>query len=130
MPPTNDAAPRGQAFDPSGSSYSQAYLVTQPQRILFVSGQVPADKNGAVPEEFDAQCRLVWANIARRLADAGMTLTDIAKVNIFLSSRDDRAANTAIRHEVLRGHSPAITIVIAEIFDEAWLLEIDVIACA
>lgn len=55
---------------------------------------------------------------------------DIAKVNIFLPSRDYRAANTAIRHEVLRGHSPAITIVIADIFDEAWLLEIDVIACA
>lgn len=130
MPPIHDAAPRGYAFDPSGSSYSQAYLVTQPQRILFVSGQVPADESGAVPEGFDAQCRLVWANVERRLADAGMTLTDIAKVNIFLPSRDYRAANTAIRHEVLRGHSPAITIVIADIFDEAWLLEIDVIACA
>jgi len=99
-------------------------------RLLFVSGQVPADEAGKVPEGFDAQCRLVWANIARRLADAGMALTDIAKVHIFLSSRDYRAANTVIRHEVLGGHSPAITIIIAEIFDEAWLLEIDVIACA
>lgn len=130
MPSKGEAAPRGEAFEPSGSSYSQAYLVTQPQRLLFVSGQVPADEAGKVPEGFDAQCRLVWANIARRLADAGMALTDIAKVHIFLSSRDYRAANTVIRHEVLGGHSPAITIIIAEIFDEAWLLEIDAIACA
>lgn len=71
--------------------------MTDPKRILFVSGQVPADEAGWVPGRFEAQCRLVWANIARRLADAGMALTDIAKVNIFLSSCDDRSANTAIR---------------------------------
>lgn len=130
MTKPDEAAPRGRAFDPSGSSYSQAYLVTGAQRMLFVSGQVPADEAGAVPEGFDAQCRLVWANIARRLGTAGMAMTDIAKVNIFLSSRDYRAANTVIRHEVLGDHSPAITIIIADIFDAAWLLEIDVIACA
>lgn len=130
MSEPSDAPPRGRAFDPSGSSYSQAYLVDGARRMLFVSGQVPADETGAIPEGFDAQCRLVWANIMRRLADAGMAPTDIAKVSIFLSSRDYRAANTAIRHEVLNGHSPAITIIIAEIFDEAWLLEIDVVACA
>ncbi|MBO9694998.1 MAG: RidA family protein [Sphingopyxis sp.] len=120
----------GRAYQPSGTSYSQAWLVERAERILFVSGQVPADAAGAVPEGFDAQCRLVWANIMRRLADAGMALTDIAKVNIFLSSRDHRAANTTIRHEILGDHSPAITVIITGIFDEAWLLEIDVIACA
>lgn len=120
----------GKAYEASGTSYSQAWLVERAERILFVSGQVPADEAGAVPGGFEAQCRLVWSNIVRRLADAGMALTDIAKVNIFLSSRDYRAANTAIRHEVLGGHSPAITVIIADIFDEAWLLEIDVIACA
>lgn len=120
----------GKAYEPSGTSYSQAWLVERAERILFVSGQVPADAAGEVPEGFDAQCRLVWANITRRLTDAGMALTDIAKVNIFLSSRDHRAANTSIRHEILGDHSPAITVIIAGIFDEAWLLEIDVIACA
>lgn len=130
IPEPNDLALRRQAFYPSGSSYSQAFLVTEPKRLLFVSGQVPADEADSVPDGFDAQCRLVWKNIGRRLADAGMALSDIAKVNIFLSSRDYRAANTAIRHEVLGGHPPAITVVIADIFDEAWLLEIDVIACA
>ncbi|MBW8858479.1 MAG: RidA family protein, partial [Caulobacter sp.] len=96
---------------------------------LFVSGQVPVDDDGASPDGFEAQCRLAWANLARRLAAAGMALTDLVKVDIFLSSRDHRAVNSAIRHEVLGGHSPAITIVVAEIFDESWLLEIDAIAC-
>ena len=120
---------RRQAFEPSGASYAQAFLVEAPQRMLFVSGQVPVDDDGATPESFEAQCQLVWANIARRLAAADMTLTDIVKVDIFLSSRDHRAINSAIRHEVLGGHAPAITVVIAEIFDAPWLLEIAVTAC-
>lgn len=123
------AMARGRAFEPSGLSYSQAFLVEAPRRMVFVSGQVPTDDDGAAPEGFEAQCRLAWANVARRLAAAGMALTDIVKVTIFLSSRDHRQANSAIRHQVLGDHSPAITVVIAEIFDETWLLEIEAIAC-
>lgn len=123
-------AARVRAFEPSGLSYSQAYLVEAPRRLLFVSGQVPVDGDKAPPDGFEAQCRLAWANLARRLAAADMALTNLVKVDIFLSSRDHRAVNTAIRHEILGGHSPAITIVVAEIFDESWLLEIDAIACA
>jgi 2-iminobutanoate/2-iminopropanoate deaminase len=126
----NGMAGRGRAFEPSGLSYSQAYLIEAPRRMLFVSGQVPVDGDDAPPEGFEAQCRLTWANVARRLAAADMALTDIVKVDIFLSSRHHRAINSAIRHEILGGHSPAITVIIAEIFDEAWLLEIDAIACA
>jgi enamine deaminase RidA (YjgF/YER057c/UK114 family) len=122
-------ASRNRAFEPSGLSYSQAFLVEAPARMLFVSGQVPVDDDGASPDGFEAQCRLAWANLARRLAAADMALTDLVKVDIFLASRDHRAVNSAIRHEVLGGHSPAITIVVAKIFDESWLLEIDAIAC-
>jgi 2-iminobutanoate/2-iminopropanoate deaminase len=44
--------------------------------------------------------------------------------------RAGRAENAAVRHEVLGGHSPALTIVITGIFDEAWLLEIEAVAAA
>lgn len=129
MAAMNQGRGPARAIEPSGSSYAQAYLVPAPQQWLFVSGQVPADAAGEVPAGFDAQCRLAWTNVARQLAAADMALTDIVRVGIFLASRDHRAANTAIRHEILGGHSPAITIVIADIFDEAWLLEIEAIAC-
>lgn len=119
----------GRALEPSGLSYSQAFLVEAPKRILFVSGQVPQDDRGSAPEGFEAQCRLAWANVVRRLSEADMGLANLAKVNIFLAKRDYRTANSAIRHEVLGVHSPAITVVVAEIFDPSWLLEIDAIAC-
>jgi len=124
-----ESGARRRAFEPSGSAYSQAFLVSAPTQWLFVSGQVPQDAAGSVPTGFDAQCRLAWANVERRLVDAGMALGDIVKLTIFLASREHRAANTAIRHGILGDHSPAITIVVADIFDAAWLIEIDVIAC-
>ena len=37
---------------------------------------------------------------------------------------------TPVRRRVLGDHEPALTVIIADIFDEAWLLEIEAIAVA
>src|SRR5262245_44593624 len=86
---------------PTGN-YSHGALVTGAQRIVFVSGQVPwADSDGKVPEDFSIQCRLVWDNIAAVLAEAGLTLRDLAKVTTYLSDRQYREMNSRIRAEIL-----------------------------
>jgi len=105
-------------------------LVTNSERLLFISGQVPEDKDGHVPDDFDGQCRLAWRNVLSVLEAADMTVRDLAKVTVFLSDRRYREANARIRHEVLGDHSPALTIIITGIYDEAWLLEIEAIAVA
>ncbi len=120
----------GKAINSSGLSYAQAYLVERASRFLFISGQVPADEDGKVPARFEDQCRLVWRNIETQLTAAGMKLTDLIKVTIFLSDRQYRAANAAVRKEVLGAHAPALTIIITGIYDEEWLLEIEAIAAA
>jgi 2-iminobutanoate/2-iminopropanoate deaminase len=113
-----------------GSAYCQAHEVTGARRLLFVSGQVPADRDGNVPPDFPAQARLAWSNVAAQLTSAGMTLDDLVKVTIFLADRRYRADNAAVRKEVLGDRAPALTIVIAGIYDEAWLLEIEAVAAA
>ncbi len=118
------------AINPTGVSYAQAHLVENPTRWLFVSGQIPVDAEDEVPAAFDDQCRLVWRNIEAQLKAGDMTLHDLVKVTVFLSDRRYREANYRIRHEVLGGHSPALTIIIADIYDDAWLLEIEAIAAA
>ncbi|WP_129641300.1 RidA family protein [Peristeroidobacter agariperforans] len=118
------------AINSSGLSYAQACLVERPSKLLFISGQVPADAEGKVPERFEDQCRLVWRNIEAQLIAAGMKLTDLVKVTVFLSDRQYRAANAAVRKEVLGTHAPALTIIITGIYDEEWLLEIEAIAAA
>jgi enamine deaminase RidA (YjgF/YER057c/UK114 family) len=115
---------------PQPRSYAQGALLTNAERILFISGQVPETPDGTVPEGFDAQCRLAWRNVLTVLNDAGMSEPNLVKVTVFLSDRQYREANARIRHEVLGDHNPALTIIITGIYDEAWLLEIEATAAA
>ncbi|MGQ0589743.1 MAG: RidA family protein [Sphingosinicella sp.] len=108
--------------------YAQAVRVEGTRELLFVSGQIPLDVDGSVPEPFADQCRLVWRNVEAQLRAGGMGLADIVKVTTFLSDRAYAEENSAIRQEVLAGLTPALTIIIAGIYDPAWLLEIEVIA--
>jgi enamine deaminase RidA (YjgF/YER057c/UK114 family) len=122
------AAMPNKAINSNGLSYAQAHLVEPPSRLLFISGQVPADAQGKVPARFEDQCRLAWRNVETQLVAAGMTLTDLVKVTVFLSDRQYRAANAVVRKEVLGAHAPALTIIITGIYDEEWLLEIEAVA--
>lgn len=117
------------APSPAGG-YSQAVEAEGVSRIVHVSGQIPVDVHGRVPASFEEQARLVWKHIERQLAAADMGLENIVKHTTFLASRQYREANRTIRQEVLGDLSPALTVVIADIFDEAWLLEIEAVAMA
>ena len=112
---------------PSGG-YAQAVRLSGFDELVFVSGQIPMDAAGNVPEGFGDQCRLVWRNVEAQLRAAGMGLADIVKVTTFLADRADAGENSAIRQQVLAGLTPALTVIIAGIYDPAWLLEIEVIA--
>jgi hypothetical protein len=59
-----------------------------------------------------------------------MTISNLTKVTVFLSSREYAEANSRIRQEFLGDHNPALTVIITGIFDEAWLIEIDANAAA
>ena len=115
------------APQPSGG-YAQAARLTDFDALVFVSGQIPVDAAGAVPEGFGEQCRLVWRNVEAQLRAAGLGLEDIVKVTTFLADRAHAQENSAIRQAVLAGLTPALTILIAGIYDPAWLLEVEVVA--
>lgn len=59
-----------------------------------------------------------------------MSFDNLVKVTIFLSDRRLIAQSVGLRQEILGDRSPALTIIIAGIYDEAWLLEIEAIAAA
>jgi 2-iminobutanoate/2-iminopropanoate deaminase len=115
------------APQPDGG-YAQALKAENVAEFLFVSGQIPVDPAGVVPVDFDSQCRLVWSNIMAQLAAANMKASDIVKVTTFLSDRVHAERNGAIRREVLGEHKPALTVVLAGIYDPLWMLEIEAIA--
>ncbi|MCK2220063.1 RidA family protein [Actinomadura sp. ATCC 31491] len=120
--PSDAPAPQG--------GYTQALAVAGASRLLFVSGQIPETPDGQVPEGFEAQCRLVWANVLAALRAAGMDVPNLVKVTTYLSDRAHAGTNGAVRREVLGDHRPALTVVVAGIFDPRWLLEIEAVAAA
>jgi enamine deaminase RidA (YjgF/YER057c/UK114 family) len=117
------------AVQPAGG-YPQALDVAGAKRLLFISGQIPARADNTVPERFEEQARLAWANVEAQLRAAEMSLDNLVKVTIFLSSRAHNLENREIRREVLGDRQVALTVIITGIFDPAWLLEIEAIAAA
>ena len=116
----NAPAPRG--------GYSQAVKLTDFKTLLFISGQIPVSDDDKVSETFEEQARLVWRNIDAQLKAAGMSKADLVKVTTFLADRHHTMANREIRSEYLGSIAPSMSVVIASIFDEKWLLEVEAIA--
>jgi 2-iminobutanoate/2-iminopropanoate deaminase len=114
----------------ASGGYAQAVEVEKVSRTLYVSGQIPTSAGGAVPDSFGEQCCLVWRNVEAQLHAADMTLDNLVKVTTFLSDRKFGNENAEVRRTVLGKRSPALTVVIAGIYDPAWLLEIEAIAAA
>jgi enamine deaminase RidA (YjgF/YER057c/UK114 family) len=110
--------------------YAQALEVTGATRFLFVSGQIPLRLDGVLPRDFAGQARQVWAHVRAQLQAAGMDIANIVRVTTYLSDRMHARENREIREDVLGSHTPALTVIIADIFDPAWLLEIEVVAAA
>ena len=116
----NAPAPRG--------GYSQAVKIEDFKTLVFISGQIPVSDDDKVPESFEEQARLVWRNIDAQLKAAGMSKADLVKVTTFLADRHHTMANREIRSEYLGSIAPSMSVVIASIFDEKWLLEVEAIA--
>ena len=112
------------------TGYVQAREISGHSRTLFISGQTPVDADGKVPDGFEAQCRLVWQNVEAQLEAAGMSLDNLVMTRTYLADRGDGLVNRAVRNEVLAGREIALTVVIAGIFDEGWLLEMEAVAAA
>ena len=108
--------------------YAQAVKLENFERLLFVSGQIPMTSDDKLPDGFQAQARQAWLNVDAQLKAAGMSKTDIVKVTVFLADRQHTMENREARAEYLGSLTPAMTVVIAGIFDTAWLLEVEVIA--
>lgn len=112
------------------TGYAQALEISGQSRLLFISGQTPTEPDGSVPEGFEAQCRLAWRNVEAQLSAAGMTLDNLVLHRTYLADRRYALPNRAVRNSVLGGRETATTVVVAGIFDEAWLVEVEAVAAA
>jgi len=123
-PLTGDGSP------PVQGAYPQAVEVGGATRWLFLSGQTPLGPDGVPPADFRGQCEQVWANVQAQLAAADMTLDNLVKVTTYLADRSHALENRAVRLKVLDGRQPALTVIVVDLFEDGWMVEIEAVAAA
>nr|WP_243857256.1 RidA family protein [Sphingomonas leidyi] len=97
---------------PPFSCYSHGASVPAGARWLHVSGQVGVTRDGVVPADPERQIALAWDNLEAVLADAGMDMTDLVKVDGFITSPDLVPFYREERERRFAGHAAATTMVI------------------
>lgn len=90
-------------------TFSPGMEVRETCRWLAISGQVGRDKDGDVPAGIEAQAELVWQHIQSVLTAAGMQISDLVDLTIYLINREDGPVFDRVRAKWLQGHKPAST---------------------
>ena len=113
----------------SRSNYSHAVEVPPNARTLYISGQVPVAADGSTPEGIEDQVVLAFDNVQTVLAEAGMSLDDVVRVNVYLTDESYFPAFRDRRNRLFTDHKAASTaIAIAALANPQFKVEIEAVA--
>lgn len=113
-------------------AYSQAVKVDLGTRyMILLSGQIALDGEGkpAAPGDIGRQTRFIFENIKMLLGEAGATIDDVVKVQIFVEDMNNYKIVSAIRNEYLTNSKPVSTLLeVSRTAAEGCTIEIEVMA--
>lgn len=91
------------------ASYSDAVTVSGPGSWIHVAGQVglTEDGGGVVEGGVGAEAKAIFERIGAILEQAGARLSDVVKLNVFLTGLDDYGEFSAERGRVFGDAPPA-----------------------
>jgi enamine deaminase RidA (YjgF/YER057c/UK114 family) len=116
---------------PPFARYSHAVEVPAGHRLLFCSGQLGIGPDESVPGTVEGQTERCFENIRAILADAGMDLSHIIRINAFVTGREHLKGYMAARDRYVADPPPASTLMIVSGFARPeFLVEIEVVAAA
>jgi enamine deaminase RidA (YjgF/YER057c/UK114 family) len=115
--------------------YSQITRV-KASELLFIAGQVATDRNGkpAGLDDFDTQCRRVFANIDAALKSQGASFANVVEFTTYLVHSQDIARFMAFRQREFprmfpSGLYPPNTLLIVDrLVQESFLIEVATVA--
>ena len=117
------------SIHPPFSAYSHGVEIAGPARIVFCSGQLGVAADGAIPPDCASQAKLCFENIAAILAEAGMGLADVVRINAYVTAREHLAAYMEVRNAVFSDPPPASTLMIVSGFARPeFLVEVEAVA--
>jgi enamine deaminase RidA (YjgF/YER057c/UK114 family) len=97
--------------------------------MVFCSGQLGIAPDDIVPGGVSAQAERCFENIKAILAEAGLGLENIVRINAFVTRREDMKEYMAVRDRYVSDPPPASTLVIVSGFTRPeFLVEVEVTA--
>jgi enamine deaminase RidA (YjgF/YER057c/UK114 family) len=104
------------SIKPPFARYSHGVEVPPGKRLVLCSGQLGIRSDDFVPEDAGAQTELCFANISAILAEAGLGLKDIVRINAFVSDRTYLQSYMDVRNRLFSDPAPASTLMIVSGF--------------
>jgi 2-iminobutanoate/2-iminopropanoate deaminase len=119
------------SIKPPFARYSHGIALPAGHRLVFTSGQLGIAADDAVPTDCEAQADLCFANIAAILAEDGMTLAHVVRLNAYVTDRAHMPGYMRSRDRHCPGTPPASTLMIVSGFTRPeFLVEIEAVAAA
>lgn len=114
---------------PPFARYSHGVEVAAGARLVFCSGQLGIGPDETIPEDAGAQAELCFANISAILAEARLGLSDIIRINAYVTDRAWLRPYMDVRDRLFGDPAPASTLMIVSGFArEAFKVEIEAVA--
>jgi enamine deaminase RidA (YjgF/YER057c/UK114 family) len=114
---------------PPFSAYSNGVEVPAGQRLVFCSGQLGIARDGTVPATTEAQADLCFDNLAAILAESGLALEHVVRINAYVSGREHLKPYMDVRNRRFSAPLPASTLVVVSGFARSEVfVEVEVIA--
>ena len=114
---------------PPFSAYSNGVEVPEGQRLVFCSGQLGITKDGQIPATTGEQAALAFDNIAAILADAGLGLEHVVRIDAYVTGREHLKPYMDVRNSRFSHPLPASTLMIVSGFARPeFFVEIEVVA--
>jgi enamine deaminase RidA (YjgF/YER057c/UK114 family) len=116
---------------PPFARYSHGVEIPAGNRLVLCSGQVGIKPDDSIPEDPAAQAELCFSNIAAILGEAGLSLSDVVRMNAYVTDRTYLRAYMDVRDRLFSDPAPASTLMIVTGFARPeFKVEIEVIAAA
>jgi enamine deaminase RidA (YjgF/YER057c/UK114 family) len=116
---------------PPFARYSHGVEIPAGKRLVLCSGQVAIKPDDSIPEDPAAQAELCFSNIAAILGEAGLSLSDVVRINAYVTDRTYLRAYMDVRDRLFSDPAPASTLMIVTGFARPeFKVEIEVIAAA
>ena len=109
--------------------YSHAVEVPSGSRLVFCSGQLGIDPDETIPATVEGQAERCFENIKAILAEAGLSMADIIRINAYVTAREHMQGYMAVRDRYTADPPPASTLMIVGGFTRPeFVVEIEVVA--